>query len=69
MSRATYLAYGIPLRREQAVGQGWTADPALDIAEGARLLRLALNIDANDSDALSIFFNAEIKDNYSCVPV
>jgi adenylate cyclase len=36
------------------IAQGWTTDPALDIAEGARLVRLALNVDENDSDALSI---------------
>ena len=48
---AASLAAGCHLTN---IGQGWTADPALDIAEGARLLRLALNIDANDSDALSI---------------
>jgi TolB-like protein/tetratricopeptide (TPR) repeat protein len=36
------------------ITQGWTADPKSEIAEGFRLLRLALNIDANDYLALSI---------------
>jgi adenylate cyclase len=36
------------------ITQGWTADPKSEITEGFRLLRLALNIDANDYLALSI---------------
>ncbi len=36
------------------VGQGWAADPKSEIAEGLRLLRLALSIDGNDPVALSI---------------
>ena len=30
------------------VNQGWTADPKSEIAEGLRLIRLALSIDGND---------------------
>jgi len=36
------------------VNQGWAADPNSEIAEGMRLLRLALSIDGNDPAALSI---------------
>jgi TolB-like protein len=36
------------------VKQGWAADPGSEIAEGMRLLRLALDIDGNDPMALSI---------------
>jgi adenylate cyclase len=36
------------------VKQGWAADPSSEIAEGMRLLRLALSIDGNDPLALSI---------------
>jgi adenylate cyclase len=36
------------------VRQGWAADPRSEIAEGMRLLRLALSIDGNDPLALSI---------------
>jgi TolB-like protein/tetratricopeptide (TPR) repeat protein len=36
------------------VDQGWTADPNSETSEGMRLLRLALSIDGNDPDALSI---------------
>ncbi|WP_245310717.1 adenylate/guanylate cyclase domain-containing protein [Bradyrhizobium valentinum] len=36
------------------VFQGWAADPKSELAEGLRLLRLALSIDGNDHDALSI---------------
>src|SRR6266704_3511198 len=36
------------------VNQGWTADPKSEIAEGLRLIRLALSIDGNDDVALSI---------------
>jgi len=46
------------------VFQGWAADPKSEIAEGLRLLRLALSIDGTDCDALSllgwataVFFN------------
>ena len=38
----------------QNVGQGWAANPTLEIAEGTRLLQLALSIDENDADSLSI---------------
>jgi adenylate cyclase len=34
--------------------QAWAADPNAEIAEGLRLLRLALSIDGNDHNALSI---------------
>jgi adenylate cyclase len=34
--------------------QGWAADPKSEIAEGLRLVRLALSIDGNDEVALSI---------------
>jgi TolB-like protein len=37
----------------QNVTQGWAADPKSEIAEGLRLLRLALSIDGNDPMALS----------------
>jgi adenylate cyclase len=40
------------------VGQGWAADPNSEIAEGLRLLRLALSIDGNDTDALSMLGRA-----------
>ena len=36
------------------VTQGWAADPKSEIAEGLRLLRLALSIDGNDPLALSL---------------
>jgi adenylate cyclase len=36
------------------VNQGWAADPNSEIAEGMRLLRLALSIDGNNGFALSI---------------
>jgi TolB-like protein/tetratricopeptide (TPR) repeat protein len=36
------------------VTQAWAADPKSEIAEGLRLLRLALSIDGNDYNALSI---------------
>jgi adenylate cyclase len=36
------------------VNQGWTADPKSEIAEGLRLIRLALSVDGNDDLALSI---------------
>ena len=36
------------------VRQGWAADPKSEIAEGLRLLRLALSIDGNDHVALSM---------------
>jgi TolB-like protein len=36
------------------VNQGWTADPKSEIAEGLRLIRLALSIDGNDDVALSL---------------
>jgi len=36
------------------IGQGWSSDPASELAAGAKLIGLALSIDANDSDALSI---------------
>lgn len=48
---ATSLAAGCHMTN---IGQGWVTDPASEVAEGTRLLRLALTIDANDSDALSI---------------
>jgi adenylate cyclase len=38
----------------QNVTQGWAADPKSELAEGLRLLRLALSIDGNDYIALSI---------------
>ena len=34
------------------VSQGWAADPKSEIAEGLRLLRLALSIDGNDDDCI-----------------
>ena len=40
------------------VGQGWAADPNSEIAEGLRLLRLALSIDGNDNLALSLLGRA-----------
>jgi adenylate cyclase len=36
------------------IGQGWSTDAASEIAAAAKLIGLALSIDANDSDALSI---------------
>ena len=36
------------------VSLGWATDPKSEIAEGLRLLRLALSIDANDPEALSL---------------
>jgi adenylate cyclase len=36
------------------VFEGWAADPNLELAEGMRLLRLAISIDGNDDVALSI---------------
>jgi adenylate cyclase len=36
------------------VGWGWAADPKSELAEGFRLLRLALSIDGSDSEALSL---------------
>ena len=38
--------------------QGWAADPNAENAEGMRLLRLALSIDGNDADALSMLGRA-----------
>jgi TolB-like protein/tetratricopeptide (TPR) repeat protein len=38
----------------QNVVEGWAADPKSEIAEGLRLIRLALNIDGNDDTALSM---------------
>jgi adenylate cyclase len=48
------------------VTQAWAADPKLEIAEGLRLLRLALSIDGNDTDALSIlgWATASFSDDY-----
>jgi adenylate cyclase len=40
------------------VNQGWAADPKSEIAEGLRLIRLALSIDGNDDVALSILGRA-----------
>jgi len=40
------------------VGEGWAADPKSEIAEGLRLLRLAIRIDENDSEALSALSRA-----------
>jgi adenylate cyclase len=40
------------------VHQGWAADPKSEIAEGLRLLRLALSIDGNDYMALSMLGRA-----------
>jgi adenylate cyclase len=40
------------------VRQGWAADPKSEIAEGFRLLRLALRIDGNATLALSLLGNA-----------
>ena len=37
---------------------GWAADPRSEIAEGLRLLRLALSIDGNSTLALSLLGNA-----------
>ncbi|WP_204276613.1 hypothetical protein, partial [Klebsiella aerogenes] len=37
---------------------GWAADPKSEIAEGLRLLRLALSIDGNATLALSLLGNA-----------
>jgi adenylate cyclase len=36
------------------VNEGWATDPKSEIAEGVRLLRLALSIDGNDYHALSL---------------
>jgi adenylate cyclase len=46
--------------------QGWTADPQSDIAEGLRLVRLALSIDGNDDTAWSIlgWATASFSDDY-----
>jgi len=49
--RAATLAGECHLRN---VHQGWAADPKSEIAEGFRLLRLALSIDGNDYLALGI---------------
>jgi adenylate cyclase len=49
--RAATLAGECHLRN---VYQGWAADPKSEIAEGFRLLRLALSIDGNDYMALGI---------------
>jgi TolB-like protein len=49
--RAATLAGECHLRN---VHQGWAADPKSEIAEGFRLLRLALSIDGNDYMALGI---------------
>jgi adenylate cyclase len=48
------------------VSQGWAADPRSDIAEGLRLVRLALSIDGNDDTALSIlgWATASFSDDY-----
>ena len=48
------------------VNQGWTADPKSEIAEGLRLIRLALSIDGNDDVALSIlgWATASFADDY-----
>ncbi len=48
------------------VNQGWTADPKSEIAEGFRLIRLALSIDGNDDVALSIlgWATASFSDDY-----
>ncbi len=48
------------------VNQGWTADPKSEIAEGLRLIRLALSIDGNDDVALSIlgWATASFSDDY-----
>jgi len=48
------------------VNQGWTADPKSEIAEGLRLIRLALSIDGNDDTALSIlgWATASFSDDY-----
>jgi TolB-like protein/Flp pilus assembly protein TadD len=50
----------------QNVFQGWAADPRSEIAEGLRLLRLALSIDGNDEFALSIlgWATACLSDDY-----
>jgi adenylate cyclase len=52
---AATLAGDCHLRNEE---QGWAADPKSEIAEGLRLLRLALSIDGNDPVALSILGSA-----------
>jgi adenylate cyclase len=48
------------------VNQGWTADPKSEIAEGLRLIRLALSIDGIDDVALSIlgWATASFSDDY-----
>ena len=53
--RAATIAGDCHLRN---VTQGWAADPKSEIAEGLRLLRLALSIDGNDYMALSILGRA-----------
>jgi TolB-like protein len=40
------------------VNQGWATDPTSETAEGLRLLRLALSIDSDDPEALSILGHA-----------
>ncbi|HWZ37516.1 MAG TPA: tetratricopeptide repeat protein [Bradyrhizobium sp.] len=40
------------------VSKGWAVDPNSEIAEGLRLLRLALSIDGNNAEALSILGRA-----------
>jgi adenylate cyclase len=50
-SFAASLAAGCHI---QNIGQSWAVDPKAEIAEGTRLLRLALSIDENDPDALSV---------------
>jgi TolB-like protein/Flp pilus assembly protein TadD len=48
------------------VSQGWAVDPKSEIAEGLRLLRLALSIDGNNAEALSILgrANAAYSDDF-----
>ncbi|WP_426613099.1 tetratricopeptide repeat protein [Bradyrhizobium sp. McL0616] len=52
---AATLAGGCHIRN---VRQGWATDPTSEIAEGFRLLRLALSIDGNATLALSMLGNA-----------
>jgi len=49
-----------------SANQGWAADPKSDIAEGLRLIQLALSIDGNDDTALSIlgWATASFSDDY-----
>jgi TolB-like protein len=49
-----------------SVNEGWAADPKSDIAEGLRLVRLALSIDGDDDTALSIlgWATASFSDDY-----